>query len=97
MENTIEWWRWFILIAIFGSLLGLWWWVNREKLTWKKLTTPPQYKIKVLERQWVSNHLTLFLVEVDGNRYLLARTNGSLSWQPLDSPPSSVQTNCKET
>ncbi len=85
METQIEWWRWILLIILFGVLFGVWWWVNRGKLNWKTLVKAPQSQIKVLERLWVSHQLALFLVEVGKEKFLLARTPGSLSWQKLES------------
>ena len=82
-DNPIEWWRWVLMAALFAALFGMWWWVNRDKFSLKKLMEPPVSRIKVVERQWVSHQLTLFLIELDGERFLLARTPGSLSWQKV--------------
>lgn len=84
MENPIEWWRWALLILLFGALFGAWLWVNKGKLNWKTLVQPTDPKIKVLEKYWVSGNLSLFLIEVKDEQFLLARTPGSLSWQKLE-------------
>jgi flagellar biogenesis protein FliO len=90
MEYTVEWWRWVLLMVLFVGLFGAWWWVNRGKINLQKLMTPPEQNIKILERQWVSHGVSVFLVEVKGERFLLARTQGNVSWQKLESKSKSA-------
>ncbi|MFZ5806707.1 MAG: flagellar biosynthetic protein FliO [Verrucomicrobiota bacterium] len=90
MEYSVEWWRWVLLIVLFAGLFGAWWWVNRGKINFQKLMTPPEPQIKIIERQWVSHGVAIFLVEVKGERFLLARTQGNVSWQKLESQSKST-------
>lgn len=85
MEDSIElWWRILVIIVVLGALAALWLWINRDTLSWEKVVNPPARRIKILERHWLASQVALFLVEVDGQAFLLARTQGGLAWQPLE-------------
>jgi|GEM_PF-5455554 len=87
----IEWWRLLLVALIFGGLFATWLWVKKGDLSLKGLVQPPNLKMKVLERQWLTSQTFIFLIEVEGARFLLARTHGGVAWQPLGeakaSPP----------
>lgn len=92
METQIEWWRWVLLILLFGGLFGVWLWVNRGRLNWKAMAKPYEPQIKILERNWVTHQLSIFLVDVKGEKFLLARTPGNLSWQKLERDSEEAKT-----
>lgn len=84
--STLHWWNWALLILLFGGLFAAWWYVNRGNLSFKKFIQPNTLKIKVLESRWVASQTFVSIVEVDGARFLLARTIGGVAWQPLGEP-----------
>jgi flagellar biogenesis protein FliO len=83
MPIHLEWWRIGLLIFVFGVLFVTWWWVNRGKFPFNKKEKSSKIKMKVLESQWLTNQFSIHLIEAEGQKFLVARTNQHLAWQPL--------------
>ena len=80
---SLPWWRVAILAAIFIGLLGVWFWVNRERVNFRGLLQPATHKIVFEEQRYMNPRTVVCLVEVGGERFLLAQSQGALAWQPL--------------
>ncbi|MDE1171508.1 MAG: hypothetical protein PW734_09925 [Verrucomicrobium sp.] len=84
----LPWWRLVVLVVIFAALLAVWAAVNRRHWTrdnlrrWLSLN-PEASQIVVREQRWLNSKTHLCLVEVSGERFLVAQTQGAVSWQPL--------------
>lgn len=86
LAETIELWRWGVLAVMMGGLLGVWLWANRGKGgTWKRFLTSPRSSIKVCDRRWIGAKTSVALIEVEGERFLLAQTPSAVSWQKMES------------
>ena len=80
---SLPWWRVAVLGLIFVVLLGIWLWVNRERVNLRGLLQPSTHQIVFHEQRYVNPRTVVCLVEVEGERFLLAQSQGSLAWQPL--------------
>ena len=77
--------RWILLVLLFGSLFGVWWWSRRKAKGTGPLGPNAGSSFKVLQKRWVDQKTGVCLVEAEGKTFLLAYTvGGSVSWQPLD-------------
>ncbi|SDU24905.1 Flagellar biosynthesis protein, FliO [Verrucomicrobium sp. GAS474] len=91
----LAWWRLAALIVLFAVLLGIWFYLNRSRFNLRSLgslgsTVGGGRKIEVKEQRWLTSRTSVALVEVDGQRFLLAHGPDTASWQPLQ--PSSSAT-----
>jgi len=90
----LAWWRLGLLGLLFAALLGIWFYLNRSRLNLRglgSLGTPAGRKIEVKEQRWLNSRTAVALIEVDGQRFLLAYGPDTASWQSLQSlqsPPS---------
>ncbi len=88
MEHSLPWWRWLLLLLLFATLVGAWYGLNRDKLNPRNWLAPSTSLIRVLERRWLGSKSYISLVEVNGQRFLLAQTPQGVAWQKIDSPLS---------
>ncbi len=88
--SHLAWWRFALLGLLFAALLGIWFFLNRSRFSLGNLRSfgaPGRGKIEVKDQRWLSSRIAVALVEVDGQRFLLAHGPDAVAWQPL--PPSS--------
>ncbi|MEM9444122.1 MAG: flagellar biosynthetic protein FliO [Verrucomicrobiota bacterium] len=85
MIDVIEPWRLIALIFFMGGLVALWCWSNKGKIKVNGMISGKSSKINVIERRWIGSKESLILVEVEGEKYLLATGQGGSSWQKLES------------
>jgi flagellar biogenesis protein FliO len=78
-----SWWRIAAMVAILLLLLFVWWKVNRGRLGLDRLLKPGTQRLVLGEQRWVNGRTVVCIVEVDGERFLLAQTTGAVAWQPL--------------
>lgn len=87
---SIEGWRIIVLLILLSILFGIWVWVQRgQKKLWLKTD---KRLLRVLDQQWLTSQTALFVIEVEEQRYLLARTDRHLAWQPLPQTSCSKKT-----
>jgi flagellar biogenesis protein FliO len=90
----VEWWRLAFLGLIFIGLFVLWWWVNRGRINFRGLLNPKEPKIKVEDQRWLNSRSSVVLVQVEGERFLLAQSQHGVAWQKLASsvniPPATI-------
>jgi hypothetical protein len=87
MFDAISLWRWLLLAFFFAALGALWWWSKAGELKELMSGKRKEPRLKVVERRYLSPKASVFLVEVDGQSYLLAQSGTSAAWQPLPQPP----------
>jgi flagellar biogenesis protein FliO len=88
MYDTV---RWILLGLLFAGLLGVWLWSRRQNSRTGPLGSNPGSSFKVLQKRWVDQKTGVCLVEAEDQTFLLAYTvGGSVSWQPLEKPASSI-------
>ncbi len=80
---SLPWWRVGVLFLIFAVLLGVWWWVNRNRLNFRSFLQQAEQKIVLREQRWINPRTVICLVEVGGESFLLAQSQGAVAWQPL--------------
>ncbi len=82
-----SWWRIAALLVVLGLLLFIWWKVNRGRfgtaLGLDRLLKPAGQRLVLGEQRWLNGRTVVCVVEIDGERFLLAQTQGALAWQPL--------------
>ena len=84
-----SWWRIVALLVVLGLLLFVWWKVNRGRfgtnlgLGLDRLLKPAGQRLVLGEQRWLNGRTVVCVVEIDGERFLLAQTQGALAWQPL--------------
>ncbi len=83
----VEWWRLLVLALIFGVLFGVWWWLNRNKLSFQSLLKSREQQIVIEEQRWLNSRLSIVLVQVGDERFLLAQNQHGLAWQKLAASP----------
>jgi flagellar biogenesis protein FliO len=81
----VEWWRLLFFALIFVGLFILWWWVNRGRISFKNILKPSEPKIKVEDQRWLNSRSSVVLVQVEGERFLLAQSQHGVAWQKLAS------------
>ncbi len=89
-----SWWRIAAMLVVLGLLLLVWWKVNRGqvglgKLGLDRFLKPEARRLVLGEQRWLNGRTVVCVVEVGGERFLLAQTQGALAWQPLSpaAPP----------
>jgi hypothetical protein len=81
MQTNLEWWRVVLILVLLGGLVAAWLWLNRSRLSWNKLVKPLPQRIKLLDRNWLNSKTVIYLLEIDGQKYLLASSGGAITFQ----------------
>ncbi len=94
LTPPLAWWRLAAMGLLFACLLGIWFYLNRSRFSLgslRSLGSPAAAgrKIEVRDQRWVSSKVAVVLVEVDGQRFLLAHGPDTASWQSLQALPPS--------
>jgi len=82
----LAWWRLALLLVLFAGLIGLWAYLNRSRFSLRALAggaNAPGRKIEVRDQRWLTSRTAIALVEVDGQKFLLAYGPDTATWQPL--------------
>lgn len=77
--------RLLLAVGILLGLGGVWFWVNRGKWELSKILKRSESRLALKENRWINQKTGVGLLEVDGERFMLAYTvGGGLAWQRLD-------------
>lgn len=95
MDHALTWWRWLLLFLLMGGLVGVWLYLNRNRLHPKQWLAPQNTWIQIIERKWLGPKNTLLLIQVESQFFLLSQTAQGSSWQTIN--PIDIKSKIKNT